>query len=145
MLDSRSYGPKSKKIKHYGNVNSTRATQSVAYPLAKKLDPVTLKINMFPDSLKVWVCTKFGPNLLKDVDSRVFTRMLRGKNLTPWPLTLKINRVPDSPKGYVCTKFGQNPLMLILECSQGCYAVKIWPCDIDLWPWNNRVSNSHKD
>jgi hypothetical protein len=21
--------------------------------------------------------------------------------------------------------------MLILECSQGCYAVKIWPCDID--------------
>jgi hypothetical protein len=25
--------------------------------------------------------------------------------------------------------------MLILECSQGCYAVKIWPGDIDLWPW----------
>jgi hypothetical protein len=24
--------------------------------------------------------------------------------------------------------------MLILECSQGCYAVKIWPGDIDLWP-----------
>jgi hypothetical protein len=47
---------------------------------------------------------------LKDVDSRVFTRMLCGKNLTPWPLTLKINRVPDSPKDYVCTKFDQNPL-----------------------------------
>ena len=45
-------------------------------------------------------CTKFGQNPLKDVDSRVFTRMLRGKNLTRshWPLTLKINRVPDSPK-----------------------------------------------
>ena len=27
--------------------------------------------------------------------------------------------------------------MLILECSQGCYAVKIWPCDIDLWPWKS--------
>jgi hypothetical protein len=41
-------------------------------------------------------------------------------------LTLKINRVQDSPKDYVCTKFGQNPLKdLILECSQGCYAVKI--------------------
>ena len=90
MLDSRSYGPKSKKIKHYGNVNSTRATQSVAYPLAKKLDPVTLKINMFPDSLKVWVCTKFGPNPLKDVDSRVFTRMLRGKKFDPVTLTVDL-------------------------------------------------------
>jgi hypothetical protein len=27
--------------------------------------------------------------------------------------------------------------MLILECSQGCYAVKIWPDDIDLWPWKS--------
>ena len=45
-------------------------------------------------------CTKFGQNPLKDVDSRVFTRMLCSKNLTRWhwPLTLKINRVPDSPK-----------------------------------------------
>ena len=51
-------------------------------------------------SPKDYVCTKFGQNPLKDVDSRVFTRMLRGKNLTRlhWPLTLKINRVPDSPK-----------------------------------------------
>jgi hypothetical protein len=27
--------------------------------------------------------------------------------------------------------------MLILECSQGCYVVKIWPGDIDLWPWKS--------
>ena len=27
--------------------------------------------------------------------------------------------------------------MLILEYSQGCYAVKIWPGDIDLWPWKS--------
>jgi hypothetical protein len=47
---------------------------------------------------------------LKDVDSRVFTRMLCGIKLTPCPLTLKISRVPDSPKDYVCTQFGQNPL-----------------------------------
>jgi hypothetical protein len=35
--------------------------------------------------------------------------------------------------------------MLILECSQGCYAVKIWSSDIDLWPMIlkiNRVSDS---
>ena len=55
---------------------------------------------------------QFGQNPLKDVDSRVFTRMICGKNLTrwPWPMTLKINRVPDSLKDKICTKFGQNPL-----------------------------------
>ena len=72
--------------------------------------PLTLKINRVPDSLKDLVCTKFCQNPLKDVDSRLFTRMLCGTNLTPWPLTLKINRVPNSPKDYVCTQFGQNPL-----------------------------------
>ena len=43
--------------------------------------PMTLKINMVPDSHKDYVCTKFGQNPLKDVDSRVFTRMLCGKNM----------------------------------------------------------------
>jgi hypothetical protein len=27
--------------------------------------------------------------------------------------------------------------MLILECSQGCYAVKIWLNDLDLWTWKS--------
>jgi hypothetical protein len=27
--------------------------------------------------------------------------------------------------------------MLILECSQGCYAVKIWPDDLDRCPWKS--------
>jgi hypothetical protein len=74
--------------------------------------PLTLKINRVPDSHKDYVCTKFSQNPLKDVDSRVFTRMLCGKNLIwwPWPLTFKINRVPDSLKDLTCTKFGQNPL-----------------------------------
>ena len=39
--------------------------------------PLTLKINRVPDSLKDSVCTMFGENPLKDIDSRVFTRMLR--------------------------------------------------------------------
>jgi hypothetical protein len=74
--------------------------------------PMTLKINRVPDSPKDYACTKFGHNPLKDVDSRVFTRMLHGKYLTrwPWPMTLKINRVPDFPKDLVCDKFSQNPL-----------------------------------
>jgi hypothetical protein len=37
---------------------------------------MTLKINRVPDYLKDYVCTKLGQNPLKDVDSRVFTRML---------------------------------------------------------------------
>ena len=27
--------------------------------------------------------------------------------------------------------------MFILECSQGCYVVQIWPGDLDLWPWKS--------
>jgi hypothetical protein len=41
--------------------------------------PLTLKINKVPDSPKDYVCTQFGQNPLKDVDSRVFTRMLQGQ------------------------------------------------------------------
>ena len=29
-------------------------------------------------------------------------------------------------------------MMLIVECSQGCYVVKIWPSDLDLWPWKSK-------
>ena len=47
---------------------------------SKKINPVTLKINRVLDSFKDQVCTKFGENPLKDLDSRVFTRMLQGKN-----------------------------------------------------------------
>jgi hypothetical protein len=46
--------------------------------------PMTLKINRVPDSPKDYVCTTIGENPLKDVDSKVFTRKLCGKNLTPW-------------------------------------------------------------
>jgi hypothetical protein len=35
---------------------------------------MTLKINRVLDSHKDYVCTKFGQNPLKDVDSRVFIR-----------------------------------------------------------------------
>jgi hypothetical protein len=27
--------------------------------------------------------------------------------------------------------------ILILECSQGCYTVKMWTGDLDLWPWKS--------
>jgi hypothetical protein len=47
--------------------------------------PLTLEINMVPDSPKDYVCTKIGQNPLKDVDSRVLTRMLHDKKFTQWP------------------------------------------------------------
>jgi hypothetical protein len=36
---------------------------------------------------------------------------------------------------YVPSLFKIHWKMLILECSQGCYVVKIWP--LDLWPWKS--------
>jgi hypothetical protein len=106
----------------------------------KNLTPwsLTLKINRVPDSHKDYVCTKFGQNPLKDVDSRVFTRMLNGKNLIgdidlwPWKsigfqILLRTKYVPSLVKIHW--------RMLILECSQGCYTVKNLP--LDLWPWKS--------
>ena len=52
--------------------------------------PLTLKINKVPDSPKDYVCTKFGQNPLKDVDSRVLTRMLHGKKNYPVTLTFDL-------------------------------------------------------
>ena len=72
----------------------------------------------------------------------VFTRMLHGKKFTvtmtfdlwPWKyigfqILLRTKYVPSLVKIYW--------RMLFLECSQGCYAVKIWPGDLDLWPWKS--------
>ena len=85
--------------------------------------PLILKIIRVPDSLKDYVCTKFGQNPLKDVDSRVFTRIKCSKNLTPWPwksigfqTLLRTKYVPSLVKIHW--------KMLILKCSQGCYTVK---------------------
>jgi hypothetical protein len=80
---------------------------------------------------------------LKDVDSRVFTRMLHGKK--NYPGTLTFDLWPCKSIGFqtlLRTKYVPSLVkihwkMLILECSQGCYAVKIWSGDLDLWPWNS--------
>jgi hypothetical protein len=49
---------------------------------------LTLKINRVPDSPKDYVCTKFGQNPLKDVDPRVFTRMLWKDGRTDGSITI---------------------------------------------------------
>ena len=57
-------------------------------------------------------------------------------NLTRWPwksigfqILLRTKYVPSLVKIHW--------RMLILECSQGCYMVKIWLGDLDLWPWKS--------
>jgi hypothetical protein len=42
---------------------------------------MTFKIDRVPDSFKDLGCTKFGQNPLKDVDSRMFTKMLQKDGL----------------------------------------------------------------
>ena len=93
-------------------------------------------VKIWPGDLNLWpwksigfqilLRTKFGQNPLKDVDSRVFTRMSHGKNVTQWPwksigfqIFLRTNYVPSLVKIHW--------RMLILEYSQGCHMVKIWP------------------
>ena len=79
--------------------------------------------------------TKYIPSLVK-IHSRililVFTRMLCGKNMTPWPLTLKINRVPDSLKDYVCTELGQNPLN---DVDSRVFTRMLCGKNVTRWPW----------
>ena len=92
--------------------------------------PLTLKINKVPDSLKDEVCTKFGQNPLKYVDSkyvdsRVFTRIIRCYKVKIWPSDLW----PWKSIGFqilLRTKYVPSLVkihwrMLIIECSQGCY------------------------
>ena len=99
QVDLATTNNNSTKVKiNKGNAKRGVSPYLTIWPCDLDLWPMTLKINRVPDSLTDYVCTKFGQNPLKDVDSRVFTRMLCGKHLTPWPLTLKINRVPDSHK-----------------------------------------------
>jgi hypothetical protein len=92
--------------------------------------PLTLKINKVPDSLKDEVCTKFGQNPLKYVDSkyvdsRVFTRIIQCYTVKIWPSDLW----PWKSIGFqilLRTKYVPSLVkihwrMLIIECSQGCY------------------------
>ena len=46
---------------------------------------MTLETNRVPDSPKDYVCTKFGQNPLKDVDPRVFTRIVSDGGVTISP------------------------------------------------------------
>jgi hypothetical protein len=94
--------------------------------------PVTLTIDLWPwksIGFQTLLRTKYVPSLVKIhwkmfVDSRVFTRMLRHKNLTPWPLTYDLeNQVFQIllRTRYVPSLVKMHRRMLILECSQGCY------------------------
>ena len=93
----------------------------------KKIDLVTLTFDLWPWKsigfqiflrTKYVQCTKFGQNPLKDVDSRVLTRVLCCKNKID-QVTLTFDLWPWKSIGFQiflrtkyvqCTKFGENPL-----------------------------------
>jgi hypothetical protein len=86
-----------------------------------------------------WIFTKLGTYLvlkriLKPIDfqGHVSKFQVTGSNIyrmtSLWTL-LMTKFVPSLVKIH--------SRILILECSQGCYALKIWPGDLDLWPWKS--------
>jgi hypothetical protein len=99
---------------------------------------VTLKINRVPDSLTCehsrinilqWILTKLGTYLvLKRIWNPIDFQGHR-VNFLGGSRLLSTKYVPSLVKIHW--------RMLILECSQGSYAVKIWPGDIDLWSWKS--------
>jgi hypothetical protein len=84
--------------------------------------PMTLKINRVPDWINIlqWILTKLGTYL---VLRRVWN-----------PIDFQGHR---SKVNVTRSNFYRVTSLWILECSQGCYAVKIWPSDLDLWPWKS--------
>jgi hypothetical protein len=83
--------------------------------------------------------------ILDQENKQVLTRKVKGKlkpcdlDLWPWKsigfqILLKSKYVPSLVKIHW--------RMLILECSQGCYAVQIWPGDIDLWPMTLKINRN---
>jgi hypothetical protein len=92
-------------------------------------------LNVISNSSCIRKC-KLGGKYKKKQGQRKVWRIPLPKNLTVWPwpwksigfqILLRTNYVPSLVKIHW--------RMLILECSQGCYEVKIWP--LDLWPWKS--------
>ena len=111
---------------------------------------IGLLLNSHTETCKLlWIFTLFLKNLVyksylhctrSKLNKGKVWRIPSPKNLTwwPWPLTLKINRFQILLRTkYVPSLVKIHWRMLILECSQGCYVVKIWPSDLDLWPWKS--------
>jgi hypothetical protein len=122
----------------------------------EKFDLVTLTFDLWPwKSIGFHILrrTKYVPSLVK-----IHWRMLilecsqgcyegrmdgirPGKiDLWPWksigfPSLLRSKYVPSLVKIHW--------RMLILECSQGCHAVKIWPGDLDIWPMTFKINTFH--
>jgi hypothetical protein len=74
-----------------------------------------------------WILTKLGTYLVhRRVWNPIDFQGQRSRSQEGFQTLLRTKYVPSLVKIYW--------RMLILVCSQVCYAVKIWPGDIDLWP-----------
>jgi hypothetical protein len=118
--------------KNKGNAKRGVSPRLTIWPCDLDLWSMTLKINRVPDS-KDYVYTKFGQNPLKDVDSRVFTRMLSGKI---WPLDLwpwkSIGFQTLIRTKYVPSLVKIHWMMLILVFTRMSHGKNLtrWPCPL---------------
>jgi hypothetical protein len=134
-----------------------RADKSAKRGVSPRLKIRPCDLHLWPwksIGFQIFLRSKYVPSLVK-IHWRmlilVFTRMLRSKHLIT--VTLTFDLWPWKSIGfqtllmttYVPSLVKIHWRILILECSQGCYAVKIWPCDLDLWPWKSIGFHSRKD
>ena len=103
-----------------------------------------------PKNLTRWLLkTKYVPSLVKihwrmlilEWSQGCYAVKLKPGYLDLWPMRLwpwkSIGFQILLRTRYVPSLVKIHWRMLILECSQGCYVVKILPGDLDLWPWKS--------
>ena len=129
--------------------------------LAKFQSPTAVTVSwpkiIQPERISKWICNLWLYTLIPKIKSisQIIVKQGQHKawriptptNLTWWPWKSIVFQILLRTK-YVPCLVKIHWRMLILECSQGCYAVKIWPSDIDLWPMTlkiHRVPDSSKD
>jgi hypothetical protein len=114
--------------------------QSVAYPLVVKplkiqSSTVTLTFDLWPwksIGCQIFVSITWVPSLVEihwtmlSIQKKCYGRTDRC--MDGWTVALL----------YPLHNFvGEGITMFKAWSSQGCYGIKIWPCDLDFWPWKS--------
>jgi hypothetical protein len=100
----------------------------IIWQILQKFKKVRNTVNANTDLVRAMILNK--GNAKRDVSPHLKIR--------PWPWPWKsIGFQILLRSKYVPSLVKIHWRMLILECSQGCYTVNIWPSDIDLWPWKS--------
>jgi hypothetical protein len=116
---------------------------------------ISPRLKIKPCDLDLWPWKSIGffkvkgqGHRVKFLPHNILVNNLESRSLNGfWPNLVHKFQTPLMTK-YVPSLVKTHWRMLILECSKGCYAVTICPCDLDLWPMTlkiNRIPDSLKD